>query len=317
MATYNNALQQRLEEYLAGGVSAEKTAKQIGISGGLLSSYRKSNYAGNIGNVEAKISEFFTVLDEQQAQKEKAEPLRPTISYVPTSVSEDIYAAIRYCQLEKGMVILHGDAGIGKTKAAEKYVMENPATTIYLQVSPSTGALGSFLRVLARALRMPERRSKLDLIMDIRERLEGTNRVLIIDEAQHLKLNALEEIRTLGDPNMMTGKGGIGIVLIGNSEVYDRMLGKQEARFAQLFSRIRMNRLYSTHDIKLTDTKQLFPLLAENHMEKEINFMHSICQSKWGVRGAVNVYNNAVNNEDNSYKGLLSMARSMGIGMMG
>ncbi|MEG2842252.1 MAG: AAA family ATPase, partial [Ruthenibacterium sp.] len=281
MSTYNIELQQRLETYLADGISAEKAAKQIGISGGLLSTYRKSNYNGNVGNVELKISEFFNLLDAQQTQREKAEPLRPSVAYVPTSVSEDIYAAIRYCQLEKGMVILHGDAGIGKTKAAEKYTMENPSTTIYLQISPSTGALGSFLRVLARAMHIAERRSKLDLVMDIRDKLEGTNKVLIIDEAQHLKLTALEEIRTLGDPNMMSGKGGIGIVLIGNSEVYDRMCGKAEARFAQLFSRIRMNRLYSTRDIKHSDTEKLFPLLAERGMKKELNFLYSICQSRW------------------------------------
>jgi len=40
---------------------------------------------------------------------------------------------IRYCQIEKGMVIIHGDAGIGKTKGAEKFVRENPAASVYIQ----------------------------------------------------------------------------------------------------------------------------------------------------------------------------------------
>lgn len=237
--------------------------------------------------------------------------------YVPTSISEDVYQLIKYCQLEKGMVVIHGDAGIGKTKGAEKFARENPASTIYIQATPSSGTLKSTLKLLARALKLPESRTNLDLIMDIREKLEGTQKVIIIDEAQHLKLTALEEIRTLSDASPITGHSGTGIVLIGNTEVYNRMTGKQEARFAQLFSRIRMNRYYSTQRVVAEDMRKLFPLLAEKERKQELEFLHGISQSKWGIRGAVNVYNNAVNNENITYKGLYSMARAMGIGILG
>jgi hypothetical protein len=77
-----------------------------------------------------------------------------------------------------------------------------------------------------------------------------------------------------------------------------------------------MNRLYSTREVKAEDVKALFPKLAEDGQKKEASFLHGICQSKWGIRGAVNVYNNAVNNEDISYTGLYSMARNMGIGVV-
>ena len=119
------------------------------------------------------------------------------------------------------------------------------------------------------------------------------------------------------DPaNPITGQQGVGIALIGNTEVYTRMVGKQEARFAQLFSRIRMNRYYSTRKVTEQDVAKLFPKLAEEGRKKELTFLHGISQSKWGIRGAVNVYNNAVNNEDISYDGLYAMARTMGIGLV-
>ena len=108
----------------------------------------------------------------------------------------------------------------------------------------------------------------------------------------------------------------MGIALIGNTEVYTRMVGKQEARFAQLFSRIRMNRYYSTRKVTDEDVAKLFPKLAEDGRKKELNFLHGISQSKWGIRGAVNVYNNAVNNDNISYDGLYAMARTMGIGLV-
>ena len=94
------------------------------------------------------------------------------------------------------------------------------------------------------------------------------------------------------------------------------MLGKQEARFAQLFSRVRMNRHYSTNKVKLTDVKQLFPRLADGQQKKELEFLLGISRSKWGIRGAVNVYNNAINNNNMSYDGLVGMARNMGIGVL-
>ena len=57
----------------------------------------------------------------------------------------------------------------------------------------------------------------------------GRKKVIIIDEAQNLKFLTLEEIRGWVDEDIFTGKPGIGIVLIGNVEVYNKMLGKQEA----------------------------------------------------------------------------------------
>lgn len=230
------------------GVSQAKAAPLMGISQTALSQYRRSMYDnGDISALESKLEEFFKAQDEQDASTEKALPYKPIQDYIPTSISEDVYKLIRYCQLEKGMVIIHGDAGIGKTKGAEKFVRDNPTSSVYIQATPSIGTMGNLLKMLARALRVPESRSKLELALSIREKLEGTNRVIIIDEAQHLQLRALEEIRTWTDPNPITGQQGVGIALIGNTETYTRMVGKQEARFAQLFSRIRMNRFYSTH----------------------------------------------------------------------
>lgn len=316
--TYDQDLQRRLEGYItASGISQAKLAPKIGISQTALSQYRRSMYdKGDIAALESKLAEFLRIEESAQQQAAKAAPYLPVLEYIPTSISEDVYKAIEYCQIERGMVILHGDAGIGKTKGAEKFIKDHPSAAIYVQATPASGTLGNMLKLLARALKVPESRNKLELILAIRERLEGTNKVIIIDEAQHLKLNALEEIRTLSDPNSLTGQRGTGICLIGNTQVYTRMLGKQEAQFAQLFSRIRMNCRYSTKKITTKDVAALFPRLAEDGAKKELGLLHSVCQSKWGVRGAVNLYNNAVNNSDISYDGLYGMVRKMGIGLV-
>ena len=96
-------------------ISQAKAAPLMGISQTALSQYRRSMYDnGDISALESKLEEFFKAQDEQDASTEKALPYKPIQDYIPTSISEDVYKLIRYCQLEKGMVIIHGDAGIGK-----------------------------------------------------------------------------------------------------------------------------------------------------------------------------------------------------------
>jgi DNA transposition AAA+ family ATPase len=64
-------------------------------------------------------------------------------------------------------------------------------------------------------------------------RLAGTRGLLVVDEAQHLSLNALETLRAIHDA------AAIGLALVGNEHVYSRLTGNgKSALFAQLFSRI-------------------------------------------------------------------------------
>lgn len=316
--TYNIELQEKLERYLeAEGLSQAKAAPILGISAAVLSQYRRSVYdKGDIAEVEKKLEEFFRIKEEQAANSRKAEPFkagRTGQAYVPTSISEAAYKLIRYCQLEKGIVVIDGDAGIGKTKAAAKFLQDNPTTTLYLKAAPSTGTLRSLLKMIARALKLPENQRTEDLSFSIQEKLKDTDKILIIDEAQNIKFSALEEISRWTDEDMFTGRPGIGIVLIGNVEVYNKMLSRQEAIFAQQFNRTRLHSRYRTTDILREDVEKLFPALKEKGLEKEIDYLYSISRSKWGIRGMVNVFNNAVNNEDVSVRGLERVASIMGI----
>lgn len=314
---YNKQLQERLERFLKDeNLSQAKAAPILGISQAALSQYRRSMYdRGDIEAVESKLKEFFQIQEEKTQNAQKAEPFRTKASagYIPTGISEGAYKLIRYCQLEKGIVVIDGDAGIGKTKAAAKFLQDNPSTTVYVKAAPSTGSTRSLLKMIAKALKLPENQRTEDLSASIQEKLRETDKVIIIDEAQNLKFLTLEEIRGWVDEDILTGKPGIGIVLIGNVEVYNKMLGKQEAVFAQQFNRTKLHGRYRTSDIQKEDVARFFPSLVEKGMQREIDYLLSISRSKWGIRGMVSVFNNAVNNEDISFEGLEKMADTMGI----
>lgn len=314
---YNSELQARLEQFCGreGAGSQAKAAAAIGLSQSTLSQFRRGIYEGDIAEVENKLREHFAVMDARDQQPSNTSPYRLAGEYVPTSISEQIYKTIRYCQLEKGIMIAHGDAGIGKTKAAAKYVHDNSTTSVYVEVTPTTGTLNRFVRLLARELGISETRDRWELIELIKGKLLGTSKVLIIDEAQHLKHLTLEEIRNWTQPHPITGRQGIGIVLIGNSQIHSRMVGRNEDQFAQQFSRSRPHHYSATH-IQKGDVEKMFPVLRDKSMDKELGFLLAISNSRWALRAAVNIWNDAVNGEDISYRNLKGIAQRMGIGVI-
>lgn len=258
---YDESMIRRVQEYMeTHKISQNQMASKVNISSAALSSYMNQKYKGSVETVERQLKEFFAIAEESAAAAEKTGGLLPRESYIPTSISEDVYQGIRFAQLEHCMVVLHGDAGVGKSKGAQKYLRDHSTSAVGISITPSTGTLTGAIKLLARALRVPECRNKMDQMMALRQRLDGTNLVIIIDEAQHLKYAALEEIRSLTDDNPMTGEHGVGVVLIGNSEVYSRLQGRQQAQFAQLFSRIRMQREYTT---RMENKKSFQPCAAE------------------------------------------------------
>lgn len=307
---YNAELQAKVEAYMKEtGVSQAKLAPMMNLSGAVLSQYRRSVYdKGDVEDVERKIHEFFQIKEEQAENAKKTESFNAVRGYVETSISESIYKMIRYCQLEKGIVVIDGDAGIGKTKAATKFLRDNPTTTVYVSTTPSTSSVRSLLRMIAGKLRISENQRTEDLSRAISEKMRSSDYVLVIDEAQNLKFLALEEIRGWTEEDPETGKPGIGIVLIGNDEVYNRMLGKQEALFSRQFNRTRLHGRYRAMNVTKEDAEKLFPSLVEKGMTPELTYLYNVGRSRWGVRGMVNVFTAAANNQDVSLEGLQKVA---------
>nr|WP_319487263.1 AAA family ATPase [uncultured Caproiciproducens sp.] len=295
---YNSDLQQKLEEYITKAGSQSKAAELIGYSTGTISTYRKGIYNGDVEKFETRLKEIFSV-------NEEAETLYSSPDFVPTSISKHVYETIRICHLKGGLAIECGDAGIGKTKAAKKYVDDYPNSAIYVTVNPCLVSVTAFLKLLCRQLKLPTGR-KDDMWLDIDSRLRGSRKVLIIDEAQHLPIKTIESIRAFADSNPE-----LGVILVGNAETVTTKVGKSREAFAQIRNRTKLTEIRHTSHITKDDIKLLFPALANS--EKEIEFLHTVARSEQGVRGAVNLYSNAADNENTTYQGLLAMAKAMHI----
>ncbi|MDL2217407.1 AAA family ATPase [Christensenellaceae bacterium OttesenSCG-928-M15] len=263
-----------------------------------LNQFLKGTYKSPERFIE-KLQEYFNI-------HEAASGLHESPDYVPTSISEAVYKTIHNAHLKGGLAIECGDAGIGKTKAVQKYAADYPNNAVVVTVNPVFSSVSSFLKLICRTLNVSIGR-KDDMWFNIASYFSGSRKVLIIDEAQHLPAKTIDMIRSISDDAQT-----LGIVFVGNQLVVSNMGGRQQAAFAQVTSRTKHSRMRFTKQIVVEDIERLFPDLPG---ERERAFLLAVAQSRQGIRGASNLYSNACDNEDISYEGLIQMAKFMEMGV--
>ncbi len=280
------------------GLNQTAAAHQLGISASALCLYLKGKYRSP-ASIESRISKL---LDSGMPQ---AQPVIRVhhLPFAMTTIATHVMQTLEYAQLESNISVVYGDAGIGKTRATNEWVV-GKANVILLTVSPALSSPKSFLKYLASLLKTSRVGHIDELYLELCERLLQSGKMLIVDEAQHLKLPTLEIIRGIQEAT------GVAVALIGNETVYTKMIGRHAAEFAQLFSRIGWRKHLLTDHISVEDVESVFGRFVQPASLKPL---FEICRSKYGLRGAINVYVNAANNGDLSPSGLKQMAQVMEI----
>jgi DNA transposition AAA+ family ATPase len=224
-----NQVKSKIEHLLETGVTQAEIARQSGVSQTALSRWLKGDYPGNNVEIERKLAAY---LDAYEAVRDSLSQRAPAPEWVPTETAQRVIALLRFAQLFGVMALVFGGAGVGKTRAVRRYV--NTGTNVWLAtMTDASAGLVSSLQVIVAALGLKEQGGALQLFRAIIAKVTGTRGLLVIDEAQHLSINALEQIRAISDET------GIGIVLMGNESVYSRMAGGARAPYLdRLRSRI-------------------------------------------------------------------------------
>ncbi|XOV78814.1 MAG: ExeA family protein [Aestuariibacter sp.] len=141
-----------------------------------------------------------------------------------------------------GFVMLTGEVGTGKTTVARKLLQDLPESTqVAMILNPTLSAL-ELLATVCDELEIPHKQNQgslkyfTDLILKklSANHQQGRSTVLIIDEAQHLMPEVLEQLRLL--TNLETNREKLlKVVLIGQPEL-QQLLKRNELR--QLAQRI-------------------------------------------------------------------------------
>ena len=212
-------------------------------------------------------------------------------------------------------MILHGDPGVGKTQAALQYCRDNPKSTVYIRIQAHKTSMAGVASMLCDRLGLPQTGGSEKMWDAIHARLMNTNMLIIVDEAQLLKQNVLDELRQFPDGDELEGIPGNGVALIGNSELYER-IRRIELR-KQTRSRMAVQRAYRTRDLTKEDVQMLFPQFTGPEQTKELKLLADICRaSSSDIRMAKNIVDLAAGAGDLSYEGLLRAAASTPVGMI-
>lgn len=203
-----------------------QVARETGLSSGTVSSFMNEKYNGDNERVETALTRW---IEKQQAGAEIPEPPR----FIETPTVKQIWTAFRYAHLTECIGVVCGNPGVGKSEAAREYRRGNDNVWL-ITVTPACSSVLECLTELAYELGMNDSpRRKGPLARALRRRLDGTQGLIIIDEADHLGAETLEELRLLQEATR------VGLVLMGNHRVYSNMTGgNRTVEFARLFSRI-------------------------------------------------------------------------------
>jgi DNA transposition AAA+ family ATPase len=199
----NQQIKERLDAALEKyGVSQNRAARDIGYSSPVLSDYRNNKYSGDVEGLEEAIVKWIGRIEQAHARKK--------VEVVETDQLRRIVNAIAMAHAEGDIALIVDDAGGGKTTAARHYADQNPRTTIYIDVVKGMNAR-ALVQKIAESLGVDTVRvNQQALIRNVSASLADRNMVVILDEADYLKADALEFSRRL-----VNDLGESGLVLIG------------------------------------------------------------------------------------------------------
>jgi general secretion pathway protein A len=165
----------------------------------------------------------------------------PSFLYRSPQHQEALASLIYGVESRKGFIVLTGEVGTGKTTMLEclrDHLEANAIPFAFLFNSRLTSE--QFFEMLAYDFNLKcERYSKTEILFTLNEMLirrvnSNQTMVLIVDEAQNLEWDVLEEIRLLGNLENRNGKM-MQIILSGQPELSARL---EEPKYRQLKQRI-------------------------------------------------------------------------------
>ena len=139
---------------------------------------------------------------------------------------------------QAGFTVISGDIGTGKTTLIRQLLNSiDPAIKVGL-ISNTHQAFGDLMKWIALAFDLPHQgKNKVELYQDfmdfiIQEYARGRRTLLIIDEAQNMSAETLEELRMLSNVNADKDQV-LQVILIGQRELRDMLQRPDLVQFAQ------------------------------------------------------------------------------------
>lgn len=193
---------QQLKEFMeTRGLQQKQAAQMLGVSVATVSLYLKGQYAGDVASLDQKVDEMIA------RYKEKVSEAKYSSEFVSTLTARRGMDVIKYAHIEGELNVIYGAAGLGKTQMLKQYAKENSGAVL-IEVDSSC-VPKTLLKRIAKAIGATDTGTNDTLLEAITAKLKGSERVLLVDEAELLSTRSLEFIRRIHDFT------GVGVVLAG------------------------------------------------------------------------------------------------------
>lgn len=155
--------------------------------------------------------------------------------YVETSVYKAVLAACKRAHIYRGFAVVSAFVGTGKTTAVDHYAEQHESAVLIKATPDMTAAilLAEIVELVGAVVHKSKytQGTKAEKMRAIIAALKGTDRLLILDEAETVTPQCLEFVRRISD------MAEVGVVLSG-TERLKPLIKDPRGRFGQISSRV-------------------------------------------------------------------------------
>ena len=192
-------------------LTLRQLAGRVGIAEGTLGPFLNAKYQGRPERIAEALNRWMTeTADRAVAAREAvAAP-----GFQRTRTAEDVLRALDYGQLNGKMVFVALRPGCGKTTACEQQTtLRNRA--FLATITPASSGIAGCLIAILDAMGEPEAKgTPAALSARVAAKVRTPGALIIIDEAQHLKIQAVEELRAIHDATKC------GLAFVGDERMH-------------------------------------------------------------------------------------------------
>lgn len=188
------------------GLSNQQIARRLGRSPAVVSTYLAKDgckYAGDVQELERRIVDL---LRNEQRRRLSG------VTTIDCSVARQVRTAFELARRTNDAAIVMGEAGVGKSRAIELYVEQNP-TAILIHVRTWASDMKSLEGALFEAIAGADYDHHTRRSVWVANRLRGSDRIIILDDAHKLTRPACQWIFDLHDET------GCPVALVGTNDL--------------------------------------------------------------------------------------------------
>lgn len=191
------------------GWSKSEASRRADIPLGTLSAWYDGTYKGRYDTTTARIENF---LSTRNAALEMTRGLPVKPGFLQTRVGRELFTAFTYAQMIPTVAVVTIVSGLGKSMAASTFAATRPHV-VHVTLSPSSSSPHTMKQEIAQEMGIDcKDGAKIKRVITDALTRVGHHALLIVDEAQNLCEDSINELRHFRD------MARCGLVLLGNDE---------------------------------------------------------------------------------------------------